>query len=437
MRSIDPPRRHERTRSGSRARAFAALALTTTMAIAGCGTLTPTSSATAPATPPPTAAPPTAPAPSASFRAAAEVYAEIRTEVEAIRGLQPTKAVEPVSLDESQLKTNLAADFDKENTAAELKLAQDELITLGLLPVGSDLRKIQLDFQAGQVAGYYSPEKDQLYVVSRSGGLGGAEMSTYAHEFTHQLDDQVLGLDKLGLDVPDQSDRQLARLALVEGDATSVQSTYMTTELTPQQLGEVLAAASDPGALAALQNAPPYVRETALFPYQTGLAFVSALLAQGGYTAVDAAFKDPPNSTEQVLHPEKYAAREAPSTVEIPAGVATKLGTGWTTAGYDTLGELLLGIWLKQGGVTPVVAATAAAGWGGDRLLVVRGPAGAVGVGLITTWDTAADATEFAAAATTAVSAFDAGGKVAADGARTVVVAMGARAADMLAALAH
>jgi hypothetical protein len=414
---------------------LSSLALTAAL-LAGCGTVTPSTSAPPPATASaPSPAPSASQAPSASPRPAAEVYAEIRAAVEAIRGLQPTKAVEPVSLDESKLTANLAADFDRENTPDELRLSEDLLTTLGLLPAGSNLRAIMLDFQSGQVAGYYSPEKDQLFVVNRSGQLDGAQIVTYAHEFTHQLDDQVLGLDKLGLDVADQSDRQLARLALVEGDATSIQTTYMTTSLTPQQLGEVLAASMDPKALEALQNAPPFVRETALFPYERGLAFVTTLLAQGsGYAAVDAAFRDPPGSTEQILHPEKYAQREEPTAVTLP-DVAKALGSGWSAAGQDTLGELLLSIWLTEGGVPRVEAQTAAAGWGGDRLVILRGPDRAVGVGIVTTWDTAADAAEFLAAASTAVRAGDPDGVVASDGVRRVLVAVGARAADILAAL--
>jgi hypothetical protein len=406
--------------------------------LAGCGTVAPSPSAPPTGTPTPPSPSPAASVgqtPSVSARPAAEVYAEIRAAVEAMRGLQPTKAVEPVSLDAGQLTANLTADFDRENTPDELRLSEDLLITLGLLPPGSNLRTIMLDFQSGQVAGYYSPEKDQLFVVNRSGALDGAQIVTYAHEFTHQLDDQVLGLDKLGLDVADQSDQQLARLALVEGDATSIQTAYMTTKLTPQQLGEVLTASMDPEAIEALQNAPPFVRETALFPYERGLAFVSTLLAQGGYAAVDAAFKDPPGSTEQILHPQKYAQREAPTAVTLP-NVAKALGTGWTAAGQDTLGELLLSIWLTQGGVPAAEASTAAAGWGGDRLVILRGPNGAVGVGIASTWDTAADAAEFLAAASTAVQARDPDGVVAADGTRTVLVAVGARAADILAALA-
>jgi hypothetical protein len=429
-------------RSIPAARRLSTLALIASLALAGCGTVIPSgvpTTSTPAASTGPTIAPPSA-GPTASPRPAAEVYAEIRAAVEQIRGLQPTKAVEPVSLNEDQLRANLTADFDKENTAQELQLSQDLLITLGLLPAGASLRTVMLDFQAGQVAGYYSPEKDQLFVVSRSGGLGGAEMVTYAHEFTHQLQDQRVDLESLGLDATDQSDKQIARLALVEGDAVSVQTTWMTANLTPQQLGELLGASLDPKAVEALQKAPPFVRETALFPYQAGLTFVTTLLADGGYAAVDAGFKSPPDSTEQILHPEKYVAREGPATVTIRGGVAegiaARLGPGWAVAGQDTLGELILSIWLHEGGVPRAQANAAAAGWGGDRLVILRGPDGAIGIGMITTWDTSTDAAEFMTAAATAVAARTPAGVVASDGLRTVVVAVGDRAAEILAAVA-
>src|SRR5512143_1907016 len=317
-----------------------ALALFVAFAVAACASSTPTAPPTMAPTAGPTATPP---GPTASPRPAAQVYAEIRAAVEKIRGLMPTAAVDPVTIDATRLRSNLASEFDAENKPADLRNAEDELITLGLLPAGASLRTLTLDFEGGQVAGYYSPEKDQLFVVNRSGGgVGAAEMVTYAHEFTHQLQDQQIHLDCLGLNVHDQGDRSLGRLALVEGDAVSVQTTWMTANLTAQQLGELMGSALDPAAMAALQNAPAYLRETALFPYNDGLAFVNRLLASGGYTAVDAAFRDPPNSTEQVLHPDKYVAREAPLKVVLPASLATDAGAGWSLAAQDTLGELIL-----------------------------------------------------------------------------------------------
>jgi hypothetical protein len=379
------------------ARQFAPAALLAVVLV-GCSTTTPSPSP-APTAAPTAAASTPAPAPTASARPLAEVYADIRAQVEAIRGLQPTNAVEPVVIDAAQLAKNLGTEFDTSHTAAALKDAEDELIALGLLPAGTSLRAATLAFQSGQVAGYYSPEQDKLFVVSRSGALGAADESTYAHEFTHQLQDQRFGLDKLGLAAADQSDRSLARLALVEGDAVSVQTTWMTKHLTSQQLGEVMSAALDPAALKAFNNAPPYLRDTSLFPYQQGLTFVTGLLAQGQYGAVDAAFKNPPDSTEQILHPEKFLTREPPLVVKLPSDLAATVGPGWSVAGEDTLGEFLLNLWLRLGGVPSADAAAAAAGWGGDRLALLRGPDGAVQVRLFTVWDTPADADAFAAAA--------------------------------------
>jgi hypothetical protein len=373
----------------------ATLTLAALLVLASCAPATPTTAPT------PTAGPSSS---SAAGAPPAEVYAQIRVQVEAIRGLKPTAAVEPVVIDEATLRKNLEAEFDAENTAAELAIAQDILITLGLLEPGSSLRTITLEFQAAQVAGYYSPDKDQLFVVKRSGALGPAERVTYAHEFTHQLQDQHFDLNALSTDAVDEDDRSLARLALIEGDAVSVQTTWTQANLTPKEIGELLASSLDPKALEALQNAPAFLRDTALFPYQDGVAFVMRLLATGGYAAVDTAFANPPGSAEQVLHPDKYLQREAPLQVALPAGLAGTVGPDWSEAGRDTLGELILRTWLREGGVPLAEARVATAGWGGDRLVLLRGPGGAVTVALRTEWDTVADADEFAAAATKALA---------------------------------
>jgi hypothetical protein len=413
-----------------RLRSLAALSAAAILATSACGTTTPTTS------PPPASTPPATVLPSGSPRPPAEIYAEIRNQVEAIRGLEPTAEVDPVTIDEEQLRKNLQAEFDKENSADDLTFTEETLIVLGLLPAGSSLRQLTLDLQAGQVAGYYSPDRNELFVVSRSGRLGPAEEVTYAHEFTHQLQDQNFDLGKLGLDAANESDRAFAQLALIEGDAVSVQTAWTTANLTPEELGQLLAASLDPAAIEALRRAPAYLRETSLFPYQEGLNFVSAVIGSGGYHAVDAAFADPPTSTEQVLHPDKFMPREAPVDVQLPRDLAKTMGAGWSEVGRDTLGELLLRIWLTQNGVPATVGRVAAAGWGGDRVVLLRDPTGGLTIGLGTAWDTADDADEFAAAASTALASL--GGSHAvrhATGARTVVLALGDGADRLVRAL--
>jgi hypothetical protein len=369
--------------------------------------------------PSPTAAPPTAgpsstpvaspvPGPSGGSTLPpdlAATYEGIAAQVSAIRGLDTPSHVEPVVIDGDVLKRNLEAEFNQSNPPAEIDKTQQELLLLGLLPAGESLAQDYLDLQGSQVIGYYDPKVKKLFLVSRDGGLGPLEEVTYAHEFTHELQDRHFNLDSLGLDtIKDDSDRVLAILSLVEGDAVSVQTTWMIQNLTAADLAAVSLAAADPVALAVLARTPQVLVETSLFPYQSGAAFVGQLLANGGYAKVDAAFGHLPASTEQILHPAAYLADQAPIAVSLPSGLAASFGSGWSAAAEDTLGELQSRVWLRQGGVLGDVARVAAEGWGGDRLELLEGPGGASAVVWLTTWDTAADAGEFDAAARTAIA---------------------------------
>jgi len=364
------------------------------------------------------------------------VYAAIAAQIEQIRGLHHTADVTPVVIDKATLRQNLEADFDESNQPGAVEASERLLKALGLLPPDLKLREEVINLQAGQVVGYYSPKRDELFVVSTAGGIGPTQRATYAHEYTHQLQDQNFGLDKMDFDSTDQSDRSLARLALVEGDAVTAQTRWMQANLTAEDLGQIFADASDPAVLQALQGAPAILRETAFFPYQEGAILVSTLMVRSGYKGVDDAFASPPDSTEQILHPEKYLQREPPTAVTVPADLPSKLGAGWSSGGTDTLGELQLRIWLNEGGVSSSAASRAAAGWGGDRVMLLDGPNGATAVALITEWDTPADATEFATAAKTALGGLKLTGLVSqAAGPTQVRVAIGSSAADLLAAL--
>jgi hypothetical protein len=95
-----------------------------------------------------------------------------------------------------------------------------------------------------------------------------------------------------------------------------------------------------------------------------GLVFINALRRQGGWTSVNRAWADPPTTTEQILHLEKFAAREP--AIEVTRPSAAALGAGWTSVDEDTYGEqglrLIFEEWLPA-----TQAKLAASGWGGDR----------------------------------------------------------------------
>ena len=112
-----------------------------------------------------------------------------------------------------------------------------------------------------------------------------------------------------------------------------------------------------------------------------------------------------PESTEQILHPEKYQAGEGPVEIEVPEDFTTRIGPDWDLALDDTFGEFQTSVWLRDAGAAN--ATEAAAGWGGDRVLVLEGPGDAWATVLATEWDSAADAAEFEASAGPVVDALD------------------------------
>ena len=142
-----------------------------------------------------------------------------------------------------------------------------------------------------------------------------------------------------------------------------------------------------------LDSTPYVLRQSLAFPYVEGLAFVTTLLSSSGWDAVNAAYGDPPSSTEQVLHPEKYVAGEAPKPVDLP-DVATGLGEGWEDVYSDVMGEFFLKTYLETR-TSHGTAAYAAAGWGGDGFTLLRGPDDEYTLVSLLVWDTRQDAREF------------------------------------------
>ena len=387
-----------RVTAAERARSAIVIALAAGFLLAGCAPSGPTSAPPSLATP---IAAHTSPPPTPTPEPPAIVYARIEQQVQAIRGLTANVTVDPVVLDATALEVTLRANFERDTPAALLASTERAQRALGLIPPDASLKDLELELLNDQVVGFYDPVTKQMSVKSTTGTLGALEQITFAHEFDHALQDQHFDLTKLGISVADQGDRSLARLSLAEGDATVLMTDWAGTALSPVQLLQYLQESDLSSQQAQLAKLPESLRAQLFFPYTSGLAFVQGLFAQDGWAAVDRAYADPPDSTEQILHPEKYAAGERPVTVSVPADLAQRLGDGWEVDLQDTIGEFGLRTWLQTvGGLDPDAAATAAAGWGGDRLVLVSHGA-AFAIAIQTAWDTPADATEFATAADT------------------------------------
>jgi hypothetical protein len=407
-----------------------ALLLGLTFVAGALGCTGPTPSPSPSPSPSPTASPIPSPSPgqtpSPSGVSVEVQIAAVEGGVPPLRGLEPLGAVPNRILDEAGLRTELTRVMDASMTAQQFAAASRFGERLGLLPPGTDLRALQLDLLGEQVLGFYDRDTGAMTLVQRGAAFGPLEKVTLAHEYTHALQDQHFHLEGLGLDDVANGDRALARLALVEGDATLLMTQWAGAHLT---LGEALTMTLqglDPAQQAVLAGLPPILQRQLTFPYFDGLTFVSGLLAQGGWLAVDAAYARPPDSTEQILHPAAYAADEKPIAVVAPDEFGM-LGRGWSESLSDTLGELSIEVWLEPSAGT-TVATDAAAGWGGDRIVMYEGPAAAWLIVWSTAWDTPLDALLFSTAATAAVVP-DLGWVLGADGSSAVSVVLASDAA--------
>jgi hypothetical protein len=338
----------------------------------------------------------------------AGTYAAIEGQVQQLRGIQATKPVARGVFDTAGLCAYLRQSFHADNPPEQVAGTEALYKQLGLIPADASLEKLYLELLTSQVAGLYDDKTKQMYVVSKNGAIGPLEEITYAHEFTHALQDQKFDLQSVTGKATDQTDRSMARSALVEGDATLLMSLWAQRYLTAAQLVQV-AGASDPASEAVLAKMPAILKDPLLFPYTSGLQVALGAFTSGGFDGVNKLFANPPASTEQVLHPEKLAAREAPVAVSFPADLANRMGPGWKVSLQDTLGELMLEIVLREGGAT--ASKEAAAGWGGDRVAVLQGPDGKVAVVMDTAWDTSVDADQFQAALAPTVAKLTAAGK--------------------------
>lgn len=321
----------------------------------------------------------------------------IESQTSQLRGLPFKKPVTYKSIGRDELKKYLQGKIAEQYNSQEMRDYGRSLETLGLLPAGTDLMEAILAMYDEQVAAFYVPEERALYTFKEKNFDGNIDKITLAHELTHALQDQNYDLVKFPLKAKDNDDLALAASSLVEGDATLLMAQFYGEYLDPRNMiGDLLGAVMGQKT-AHLSAAPAFLRDSLLFPYQQGTEFATALFAAGGTEKLHEAFLNPPQSTKEILHPEKFLRdRQAPEKIELPS----RTKAGWRLIGNNVVGEFgLRSMFGEQVGVFE--AQRAAQGWNGDRYHVYeRGTNGPCVLVWSTAWETEADATEFVSAYT-------------------------------------
>jgi hypothetical protein len=311
-------------------------------------------------------------------------FTQIEAQVRQLRGLPAPDIGPPEILTRAELAKVLPS-------LLEPALDNATLRALGLLSASQDIVALTEQLYLAQVLGYYDFDAKRMVVVTDAGLTPEAEI-TYAHEYTHALQDAAFDSSATQQRVAGKRDQELALLGLEEGDASTAMVLWAIGHLSADELAGITQTP-----VPDMSGIPSWMVRLLEFPYLSGAEFVGQLYGSGGWDAVNAAYGDLPASTEQVLHPDAYTAHEAPIAVQ-PIDLWSALGADWGHASDTTLGEAWIGIWLEGIGVAQATAETAAAGWGGDRLTVASRPDGQWALGWRIAWDTADDATQFEAA---------------------------------------
>lgn len=329
---------------------------------------------------------------------------ELAGRAEAARGLRFEAPVEAAVVSRRRLRALLASELDAGASADDFARAEAVGRALGLIAPGVDLRAALLDLQERSVAGFYTPLRRRLVLVLDGrvrAPLPAAADAVALHELVHSLQDQHSQLLAVLLGLEDHDDLAFAIGALLEGDAlrAAFRERASREGVAPPSAADFAAAFRDQPAAAVDLALPRFLRDAFLLQYPHGYALAEALEGAGGTAALDAALRDPPLSSEEILHPEGYLGARAREPLAFLGLEAGDLGrAGCREVGSNTFGELGLRAFALERGAAEQAASAAAAGWGGDRAVVLD-CAGEAAFAWLVRFDGAGDADEFASLA--------------------------------------
>lgn len=241
--------------------------------------------------------------------------AEVLNETSAIRELAILRPVKSGAQSRAEIERMLVKKLNEQTTQDEMHSVEVSLRKFGLVPEGFAYRPFIIKLLTEQVAGYYDARAREFYLADWIELEG--QKPVMAHELTHALQDQHFNLRRFEKWPDGDSDAELAAHALIEGDATLAMTLYMIKN--PLVALAFTRSLSAMGASSMEFNeAPRALRETLIFPYSQGAEWATDVYKRGGWKMISGAYTKLPQSSEQILHPEKYYAYEAPVKITLP-----------------------------------------------------------------------------------------------------------------------
>ncbi|MBS1786847.1 MAG: hypothetical protein JST85_03955 [Acidobacteria bacterium] len=329
-----------------------------------------------------------------------EATNQLLEEVSKLRGLKILSPVKSGAKSRAEIEQEIILGFEEESTPEEIEATNKTLIAYGLVPKDFKYREFMIRLMTEQVAGFYRPKTKELFLADWNDLE--QQKPVMAHELQHALQDQHFNLMRFEKWPSGDGDRETAIHALIEGDATALMYNYqlkpMGSDIT--KLPSIAGFADQSLAQAEREqqkvflSAPMALRESLMFSYIYGATFVQEMLKKRGWAGVSQAFTDLPQSTEQIIHFEKYVAGELPIKVELP-DISKMIGADWKRVDADVNGEFGYTLILTEF-IGKKEARQAAAGWSGDQsVLYENAKTGQLLLTHLSKWDTEKDAAEF------------------------------------------
>jgi len=268
----------------------------------------------------------------------------------------------------AQVRDYLMRKLDADFPPDELERVTMAYRLFGFIADTTDLRALLLSLYSEQVAGYFDPDSSTLYVIE---GTDPAVLRiTLAHELVHALQDQYVALDSL-LSMKRQNDRKTAAQAVMEGQATlaSMVAIMPDQDLTAMPdfwLKYRATVREQQKTMPVISTAPLILREGLIFSYLAGADFARWFAREHPDTVPFGPRL--PASTEQILHPDRYARGDAPIELAVKPDR--------TLIYDDNLGEFEIRILLTELSGSESVGAAGALGWAGDRYAVYQAEPG-------------------------------------------------------------
>src|SRR5271157_3155071 len=294
----------------------------------------------------------TAPSPAPSAKNNPEFLAmadEVLQEMSAITGWDLKSPLKKSIRSREEIHAYVLREMDDEKDAKERYASTRSAEAFGLIPKGFPLDSFLVDLLTEQVAGLYDPKAHEFYIAD---WIAPEEQKmVMSHELTHALEDQQFQIEDWVKAARPNDDAELARESVLEGSAMAAMLEYMLKDkgLKLRDLPDI-----DPSVFVGdlsdtplLKKAPPFIKDSLMFPYFSGLTFSMAVLKTDGWRGFSSVFARPPANTQQILHPDLYRTGKSPTPIklDLPEGLP---GNGWSRLEENSLGEFGWNEVLKQ-----------------------------------------------------------------------------------------